>query len=119
MGQNNRGRPSSNKGQKMSDSSRAKMSAAKKGKTCGENNNMYGKRHKPESIQKMKDNRKPKIIRDEPYVYLIRDPQGVEYQTSNLFYFGQNHNLDSRELRRISRPENHHRYHRGWQARRL
>ena len=102
----------------VSDETRHRQSLAKKGKTCGENNNMWGKKHKPESLELMRKNRKPRIVKDEPYQYTLIDPHGVIHITSNLFYFGQNNDLNPRELRKISKPENHHRRHRGWAVRR-
>jgi len=101
-----------------SDETRHKQSIAKKGKNCGENHHMWGKKHRPESLELMRKNRKPKVIKDEIYQYEITDPQGNKYITKNLFYFGQTHNLNPRELRRLSKPENSHRLHRGWSIRR-
>lgn len=102
----------------VSDVTRERQSLAKKGKTCGPNNNMYGKRHKPESIALMKANRKPKVVKDENCIYEVISPAGEIYTTSNLFNFSKLHDLVSTALRRISKPENQHRRHRGWGVRR-
>lgn len=102
----------------MSNEAREKCSIAKKGKKCGDKNNMWGKKHRPESIELMRQNRKPRKIKDEAYIYTLIAPEGNIHTTSNLFYFGQNHNLDSRALRRISKPENAHRNHKGWRVKR-
>jgi len=103
---------------RVSDDTRHKQSLAKKGKTCGENNNMWGKKHRPESLELMSKNRKPKVVKDEDCQYELVDSQGYKHITCNLFYFAQMHNLNSRELRRLSKPENHHRRHKGWAVRR-
>jgi len=108
----------SRKNFKMSDETRKKLSLAKKGKTCGEKNNMWGRKHRPDSIALMRENRKPRKIKDESYIYNIRDPNGVIYTTSNLFYFAKENDLDSRALRRISKQENQHRHHQGWRVKR-
>jgi hypothetical protein len=102
----------------VTEETRKKQSIAKTGKVCKDRNNMWGKKHKPESIELMRQNRQPKVIKDEVYHYVLTDPQGGSYTTKNLFYFGQKHSLNSRELRRISKPENHHRRHKGWAVRR-
>lgn len=98
----------------VSDYTRHKQSLAKKGKTCGENNNMWGKKHRTESIELMRKNRKPKVVKDEDCQYELIDPHGCKHITSNLFYFAQKHNLNSQELRRLSKPQNQHRRHKGW-----
>jgi phage terminase Nu1 subunit (DNA packaging protein) len=102
----------------VSDVTRERQSLAKKGKTCGPNNNMYGKKHTPESIALMKANRKPKVVKDDNCIYELVSPTGEVYTTSNLFNFSKLYNLVSTELRRISKPENQHRRHRGWSVRR-
>lgn len=102
----------------VSDETRHKQSLAKKGKKCGPEHHMYGKKHRSDTIALMKANRKPKVVKDEDCVYELISPTGVLYTTSNLFNFGKLHGLKSTTLRKISKPDHQHRRHRGWAVRR-
>jgi hypothetical protein len=114
----NKGKISPMKGKTMSIDSRKKMSVAKKGKYIGKDNPRFGIPRSPDIIAKMRKPKKSRLVRDSLETYLIIDPNGKEYQTNNMFNFCKLFNLNAGEMRRISKPENHHRVHRGgWKAR--
>jgi hypothetical protein len=121
------------KGKFHSDESKQKMSEAKKDKCFGKNNNMFGKKHKPESIQKMKDNKtsatgennrfhssrlteEDKKKRSHPYTYKIISPDNIEYITNNILEFCRMHSLDVTTMRNNAKENIGRKHKKGWQA---
>jgi len=122
MVENRKGKPSPKIGTTMSEESKIKMSSSAKIRIQRDGNPMQGKRHSPESIAKMKNshnNRPKKPYPEEPVFYELKDSTGKIFVTKSLIQFCKDHNLDSREIRRISKPENSHRIHRGWSSKKM
>ena len=120
-------------GRTISEATRKKLSDSHKGLFAGNNHPLFGKtgelsatygmKHKQESIEKMKQNRKGKCaglenpntktydLSSNPLV----SPSGEKYfQITNLSKFCKDHGLDTSHLRSVIVGKPEHKSHKGW-----